>query len=80
SIRKVMDLKVSIDDRIASGIYTGPTIEMLVDLVENPEPLLEKPKLTDEQLDKLMLAKYKKGRLAREKARKKAQKKAKKKK
>ncbi|MHA1127007.1 MAG: 2-oxo acid dehydrogenase subunit E2 [Candidatus Heimdallarchaeota archaeon] len=80
SIRKVMDLKVSIDDRIASGIYTGPTIEMLVDLVENPEPLLEKPKLTDEQLDKLMLAKYKKERLAREKARKKAQKKAKKKK
>lgn len=80
SIRKVMDLKVSIDDRIASGIYTGPSIDMLVDLVENPEPLLEKPKLTDEQLDKLMLAKYKKERLAREKARKKAAKKAKKKK
>jgi hypothetical protein len=77
-IRKVMDLKITIDDRIASGIYTGPTVDMLKDLVENPEPLLKPPKLTDEQLDKLMLKKYKKERLAREKARKKQKRKLKK--
>ncbi|MHA1441449.1 MAG: 2-oxo acid dehydrogenase subunit E2 [Candidatus Heimdallarchaeota archaeon] len=79
-IRKVMDVRISIDDRIAPGSYTGPTVDMLKDLIENPEPLLKPPELTDVQLDKLMLAKYKKERLAREKARKKAQKKAKKKK
>ena len=46
-------------------------IYLLKDLIENPEPLLEPPKLTDEQLDKLMLKKYKKERLQREKERKK---------
>jgi len=79
SIRKVMDVRISIDDRIAPGSYTGPTVDMLKNFIENPEPLVNPPELTDEQLDKLMLKKYKKERLAREKARKKA-KKAKKKK
>ncbi len=59
-IRKVMEMKVSIDDRIASGSYTGPTIDFVRKLIENPEPLLTPPDLTDEQLDKLMLKKYKK--------------------
>ncbi|MHA1211921.1 MAG: 2-oxo acid dehydrogenase subunit E2 [Candidatus Heimdallarchaeota archaeon] len=70
-VKKVMELRISIDDRIASGSYTGPTIAMLQELLENPEPLLSPPDLTDEQLDKLMLKKYKADRLAREKARKK---------
>ncbi len=70
-VREVMEIKVSIDDRIASGSYTGPTIKLMQDLIENPEPLLNPPDLTDEQLDKLMLKKYKKDRKAREKMRKK---------
>ncbi len=70
-IRKIMELKVTIDDRIAPGIYTGPTIELFKELIENPEPLLNPPNLTDEQLDKLMLKKYKKERLKREKQRRK---------
>ncbi len=68
-IRKVMNLKIGIDDRIASGSYTGPTIDMLKNLIEHPEPLVAPPNLTDKQLDKLMLKKYKKERLEREKRR-----------
>lgn len=73
-IRKVMEMKVSIDDRIASGSYTGPTIQFMRELIENPELLVNPPDLTDEQLDKLMLEKYKKERKAREKQRKKERK------
>ncbi len=58
-IRKVMELRFSIDDRMAPGSYTGPTIHLLKELIENPEPLLKPPELSDEQLDKLMLKKYK---------------------
>ncbi|MBD3191699.1 MAG: hypothetical protein GF308_13710 [Candidatus Heimdallarchaeota archaeon] len=68
--KEVMDLKISIDDRIASGAYTGPSVHLLRDLIENPEPLKQSPDLSDEQLDKLMLKKYKKERLEREKERK----------
>ncbi len=76
-IKTVMDLRISIDDRIASGSYTGPSMDLLKELIENPEPLINPPELTDEQLDKLMLKKYKKERLEREKLRKKAKKKKK---
>ncbi|HUT79932.1 MAG TPA: hypothetical protein VMZ29_01920 [Candidatus Bathyarchaeia archaeon] len=71
-IKKVMNIRISIDDRIASGIYTGPTVDLLKNLIEHPEPLVNPPELTDEQLDKLMLKKYKKERLEREKLKKKA--------
>lgn len=74
-VKNVMNLRISIDDRIASGSYTGPTIDMLKDLIENPEPLVEPPNLTDKQLDKLMLKKYKKERLEREKRKRKEKKK-----
>ena len=58
--------------------YTGPTIKLMQDLIENPEPLLNPPDITEEQLDKLMLKKYKEDRIAREKERKKQRKKEKK--
>ncbi len=74
-VKKVMNCRISIDDRIADGAYTGPAVYMLRDLIESPESLVDPPELTHEQLDKLMLKKYKKGRLEREKARKKQQKK-----
>ncbi|MFW9923655.1 MAG: 2-oxo acid dehydrogenase subunit E2 [Candidatus Thorarchaeota archaeon] len=70
-IKDILELKISIDDRIADGAYTGPSIQFLKELIENPEPLLLSPELTDEQLDKLKLKKYKKERLMREKAKKK---------
>lgn len=77
--KEVMELKISIDDRIASGAYTGPSVHLLRDLIENPEPLKQPPDLTDEQLDKLMLKKYKKERLQREKERRKRRKRKKRK-
>ena len=77
-VKTVMNLRISIDDRIADGAYTGPTVYMLKDLIENPESLIKSPELTHEQLDKLKLLKYKKDRLAREKARKEQEKKNKK--
>ena len=45
------------DDRIADGIYCARAIDMMRDLVENPEKMEEPVVLTDEQLEKLMLAK-----------------------
>lgn len=70
-IKKVMKLKISIDDQISEGIYLGHVIDLLTSFIENPERLEDPPKLTDEHLDKLMLKKYKEDRLKRERERKK---------
>ncbi len=60
SVRKVMDMRVALDDRISEGSYTGPSVHILQNFIEHPEPLLTPPDLTPEQLDKLKLKKYKK--------------------
>jgi hypothetical protein len=70
-VKDCIDLRVTIDDRFAGGAYTGPTVHLLESLMADPERLMKPPELTDEQLDKLMLKKYKKERLTREKQRKK---------
>ncbi|HUU78822.1 MAG TPA: 2-oxo acid dehydrogenase subunit E2 [candidate division Zixibacteria bacterium] len=75
--KTIMEIKASIDERISAGSYLGPTIDLFKELIENPESLLKPPELTNEQLDKLMLKKYKKERLAREKLRKKQKRKSK---
>ncbi|MBN1664323.1 MAG: hypothetical protein JW943_12045 [Deltaproteobacteria bacterium] len=69
-IKKVLELRVSLDERIGDGAYTGPSMYLLKDLIEKPESLLNPPELTDEQLDALKLKKYQKERLEREKRRK----------
>ncbi len=74
-IKRLVDLKFSFDERIAEGFYAGPSVYMLNNFIENPELLEKPPELTDEMLDKLMLEKYKEGRLKREKERKKRKKK-----
>jgi hypothetical protein len=79
-VKTIVDLRVSIDDRIAGGAYTGPSVHLLRDLFENPERLVNPPELTNEQLDKLKLKKYKKEWRAREKERKKLRRKNKRKK
>ncbi len=38
----VVDLKISLDERIADGVYFAKTIDLLADLIENPE-MLETP-------------------------------------
>jgi len=45
------------DDRITDGIYCARAVDMIRDLVENPEKLEVPLELTEEQLAKLMLAK-----------------------
>jgi len=45
------------DDRITDGIYCARAVDMIRDLVENPEKLEIPLEMNDEQLSKLMLAK-----------------------
>ncbi|MHA1125340.1 MAG: hypothetical protein ACTSO7_06385 [Candidatus Heimdallarchaeota archaeon] len=79
SVKTVIDLRITIDDRFAGGAYTGPTVHLLENLIMDPELTMKPPELTDEMLDRLMLKKYKKERLAREKLKKKEARKQKKK-
>jgi len=59
-VKKVLEVRVSLDDRIADGTYTGPSMNLLKNLIEKPEALLIPPELTDKQLDALKLKKYSK--------------------
>jgi hypothetical protein len=43
SLEDVMDLKISLDERITDGVYFESTIHLLTDLIENPEKLEERP-------------------------------------
>ncbi|MEA2071778.1 MAG: 2-oxo acid dehydrogenase subunit E2, partial [Asgard group archaeon] len=70
-VKEVVNLRISLDERILSGVEIGPIIDLLKKLIEHPETLMEKPDLTAEQLDALKLKKYKKERMKREKERKK---------
>ena len=38
-VQEVIDLKISLDERITDGVYYAATIALLTDLVENPEKL-----------------------------------------
>ncbi len=58
-IKKVLDIRLSFDDRISDGVYATNSVHLLKDLIENPEPLLDPPELTPEQLDRLKLKKIK---------------------
>jgi hypothetical protein len=42
-VAEVMDLKFSLDERISDGVYFRATIELLSDLIENPEKLEAPP-------------------------------------
>ncbi|MCL2805281.1 MAG: 2-oxo acid dehydrogenase subunit E2 [Treponema sp.] len=59
SVEKRDKVKITFtyDDRITDGIYCARAIDMVRDLVENPEKLEIPMELTQEQLDKLCLAK-----------------------
>jgi hypothetical protein len=43
SVEDVMDLKISLDERITDGVYFESTIRLLTDLIENPEKLEQRP-------------------------------------
>jgi hypothetical protein len=56
-VRDAVKLIFTYDDRITDGIYCARAIDMVRDLVENPEKLELPLELTDEQIEKLGLAK-----------------------
>ena len=49
-IRKKMKMIFSYDDRIIDGYYAGNAIKAIKRHVENPELMVDKPELTDEQI------------------------------
>ena len=42
-LEEVMDVKISLDERITDGVYYANTISLLTDLIENPEKLERPP-------------------------------------
>jgi len=56
-MRDKVKITFTYDDRITDGIYCARAIDMLKDLVENPEKLEAPLELTQEELSKLGLAK-----------------------
>ncbi|GBU27689.1 hypothetical protein R84B8_01226 [Treponema sp. R8-4-B8] len=55
--RDKLKITMTFDDRITDGIYCARAVDMVRDLVENPEKLETPLELTEEQLSKLGLAK-----------------------
>jgi len=55
--RNKLKVTMTFDDRITDGIYCARAVDMVRDLVENPEKLETPLELTEEQLSKLGLAK-----------------------
>jgi len=49
-VEEVMDLKISLDERITDGVYFESTIHLLADLIENPERLEERPEILPDPL------------------------------
>jgi pyruvate/2-oxoglutarate dehydrogenase complex dihydrolipoamide acyltransferase (E2) component len=55
--RDKIKITYTYDDRIADGIYCARAIDIVRDLVENPEKLEKPLELTEERLKELNLAK-----------------------
>ena len=54
-IASVIDMKMTLDDRVADGVYYGNSLKLFKDFVEHPRQLLERAALTEEQLNELDL-------------------------
>ncbi len=57
SVRPMMTIRISLDDRIAEGVYLRKAVEYLHLYIENPELLEQPPEMTQEDLDILHLKK-----------------------
>ena len=60
SVRPMMTIRISLDDRISEGVYLRKAVEYLHLYIENPELLEQPPELTQKQLDWLRLKKIEK--------------------
>ena len=54
-VTNVMDMKITLDDRVADGVYYGNSLKLFKNYIEHPRQLLESGKLTKEQIDVLKL-------------------------
>lgn len=59
SVKDICNMHISLDDRISEGIYLGKTVDLLKELIENPERLETPPDLSKEDLEELMLKDFK---------------------
>lgn len=53
--RKVVSVRYTFDDRIVDGIYSGRAIKLLKNYIENPEKLVEKPRIDPKYIKELAL-------------------------
>lgn len=56
--KDILTVRYTYDDRVSDGVYAGRSLEVLKNLVEQPEPLVEEPVLSREQLEELKLRDY----------------------
>lgn len=54
-IASVIDMKMTLDDRVADGVYYGNSLKLFKDFIEHPRQLLEQAALTEEQIKELDL-------------------------
>lgn len=59
-IASVLDLYLTLDDRIADGTYYGNSLKAFKHYLENPGLLFESPSWSKEQIDALKLRKERK--------------------
>ncbi|WP_371804362.1 2-oxo acid dehydrogenase subunit E2 [Candidatus Lokiarchaeum ossiferum] len=60
SVRPMMTIRITLDDRISEGVYLRKAVDYLHLYIENPEELEKPLELSQKQLDWLKLKKYKK--------------------
>ena len=54
-ISSVIDMKMTLDDRVADGVYYGNSLKLFKDFIQHPRQLLEQAALTEEQIKGLDL-------------------------
>ncbi len=54
-VTNVMDMKITLDDRVADGVYYGNSLRLFKNYIEHPRQLLESGQFTKEQVAELKL-------------------------
>jgi hypothetical protein len=54
-VTNVMDMKITLDDRVADGVYYGNSLRLFKNYIEHPRQLLESGQFTKEQIAELKL-------------------------
>ncbi len=54
-VTNVMDMKITLDDRVADGVYYGNSLRLFKNYIEHPRQLMESGQFTKEQIAELKL-------------------------